>query len=172
MPCDGYTIFKTRWGWFGLLGDDNALRKSILPMVDKQAVLAHLLTDTSANLSTSGFYDDCRSRVEAYFEGENVDFSDLPIALPHLGSFHRHVLKTLHATPYGQTLSYSELAARSGRPLAVRAAASAVAQNPLPLIIPCHRILRKDGSLGGFSAPGGLHTKKRLLNLENPAIFA
>ncbi len=161
-----YALFKTRWGWFGLAGDADGLRRACLPLPDKVAVKAYLLTDAKAAVGAADFAD-CRQQVQAYFEGERVDFSSVPVNLSGFGTFAQAVLKTLHRLPYGRTLTYSELAAHAGRPRAVRAAASAVAANPLPLIVPCHRILRKDGSLGGFSAPGGVVTKQRLLDLES-----
>ena len=80
--------------------------------------------------------------------------------------FQKSVLSICRKVGYGKTVSYSYLAERVGKPRAIRAAASAIAANPVPLIIPCHRILCKDGKLGGFSAIGGVTTKSRLLRLE------
>lgn len=161
-----YSVFKTRWGWFGLLGDETAVWRSCLPLSDKNAVNRYLVCDLEVIPKRSDIFADYQERIKAYFGGQFVDFSDIPVNLSQFGPFQQAVLHTLQSLSYGKTISYSELAALAGRPLAVRAAASAVAANPLPLIIPCHRILRKDGSLGGFSAPGGRHTKKRLLELE------
>jgi O-6-methylguanine DNA methyltransferase len=166
-----YSIFKTRWGWFGLLGDDDGLRRTCLPLAEKEEVLFHLLAnfeDAPTQIKTFG---DCQEQVKAYFEGQRIDFAGIPIDLSGFGAFEQVVLRTLRGISYGRTINYTDLATRSGRPRAVRAAANAVAKNPLPLIIPCHRVLRKDGSLGGFSAPGGVKTKKRLLDLEKPAVF-
>ena len=112
----------------------------------------------------------CRTlqeRIAAYFEGENVDFSTDPaVSLDGLNSFDRKVLQTCRTIPSGEITTYGDLAVRVGHPGAARAVGSALARNPIPLIIPCHRVLRTDGSLGGFSAPGGLTTKQRLLRHE------
>lgn len=162
-----YVIFKTRWGWFGLAGGQAGLRRACLPLADKDAVQSYLLTDIENPIRSADAFADCRALVNNYFDGQRVDFSRVPVDVSMFGAFAQAVLTALHRLPYGKTLTYSALAAAAGRPRAIRAAANAVANNPLPLIIPCHRILRKDGLLGGFSAPGGVATKQRLLELEN-----
>jgi len=81
--------------------------------------------------------------------------------------FRREVLEQLRTIPFGDRVTYTTLAARSGRERAVRAAASACAQNPVPLVVPCHRVVRTDGSLGGYR--GGLAAKEKLLSLESAA---
>ena len=108
------------------------------------------------------FLPDLQERIIAYFEGENVDFSTDPaVNLDALTPFDRKVLQTCRKIPPGETTTYGDLAVRVGHPGAARAVGSALAHNPIPLIIPCHRVLRSDGSLGGFSAPGGLTTKQK-----------
>jgi methylated-DNA-[protein]-cysteine S-methyltransferase len=76
------------------------------------------------------------------------------------------VLEACRGIPYGRTTTYAELAAKAGNPRAARAAGSAMSHNPIPIIIPCHRVLHTGGGLGGFSAPGGLSLKERLLAME------
>ena len=106
-------------------------------------------------------------RIIAYFEGENVDFSTDPaVNLDALSPFDRKVLQACRKIRPGETTTYGDLAVRAGHPGVARAVGSALAHNPIPLIIPCHRVLRSDGSLGGFSAPGGLTTKQNLLRHE------
>jgi methylated-DNA-[protein]-cysteine S-methyltransferase len=162
-----YSIFKTRWGWFGLLGDDDGLRRTCLPLAEKEEVLSHLLANSEEAPTQLKTFGDCQEQVKAYFESVRVDFSGVAVDVSGFGAFEQAVWQTIRGISYGQTTTYTDLAARANRPRAIRAAANAVAKNPLPLIIPCHRILRKDRSLGGFSAPGGVDTKKRLLDLEN-----
>lgn len=166
-----YSVFKTRWGFFGLLGDESALWRSCLPLPDKNAAISHLICDFDQKPKPSSIFSNCRQLIQAYFDGQLTDFSHIPVCLSQFSPFQQSVLRTLQSLNYGKIISYTELAALSGRPRAIRAVANTVAQNPLPLIIPCHRIIRKDGSLGGFSAPGGLTAKQRLLNLENPGLF-
>jgi len=103
---------------------------------------------------------------EEYFSGKRTVF-DLQLDLSLSKGFRRDVLEHLRVIPYGQTESYTEVATASGSPRAVRAVGSACATNPLPVIVPCHRVLRSDGSLGGYL--GGLEAKRALLNLESVA---
>lgn len=163
-------LFKTKWGWFGLLWSARGLRRACLPMHDRQAADASLLDGLQTVPQTDAPPWNSEQRIQTYFEGMRVDFLDLPVDVPDWPPFHIAILHALRSIPYGQTVSYTELAALAHRPRAVRAAANAVAQNPLPLIIPCHRVVRKDGSLGGFSAAGGVDVKKRLIDLENERV--
>jgi methylated-DNA-[protein]-cysteine S-methyltransferase len=110
------------------------------------------------------FFKTLQEQITAYFEGNCVNFSrDIPLALDGFSSFGISVLTTCRAIGFGQTITYGRLAKKSGRPNASRAVGSTLAKNPLPLLIPCHRVIRSDGKLGGFSAPGGVSLKKRLL---------
>ena len=105
---------------------------------------------------------DAAAQLTEYFEGRRLLF-DVPLDLPGDG-FHARVQAALADIPYGETVSYSELAALCGNPRAVRAVGSACAGNPVPVIRPCHRVLRADGSLGGYR--GGLDAKTWLLDHE------
>ena len=107
--------------------------------------------------------DEAASQLEAYFEGELVEF-DLPLAL-HGTDFQRRCWLALGTIPYGQTVSYGEQARRLGlRSDRARAVGAANGANPLPIVLPCHRVLGADGSLTGFG--GGLHVKRFLLEHE------
>lgn len=101
--------------------------------------------------------------IGAYFAGTLRSFS-VPCDLGRLPPFTRAVLRVTASIPYGEVRSYRWVAQRLGKPNAVRAVGNALAQNPIPVIIPCHRVVRSDGSLGGYSL--GLDWKKRLLRLE------
>lgn len=105
-------------------------------------------------------------QLEEYFEGKRERF-DLPLEM-NASSFQKCIWKTLQDIPYGETIGYAELAKKAGFQKAFRAVGSACGQNPLPIIIPCHRVISSDGSLGGFS--GKLAIKKFLLNLEGKKI--
>jgi methylated-DNA-[protein]-cysteine S-methyltransferase len=95
-----------------------------------------------------------------------MDLSTIPIDLTGISPFYRNVYETACAVPWGRTASYGEIARRAGFAGAARAVGQAMSRNPLPLIIPCHRILASGGRLGGFSAYGGAASKQRLLALE------
>lgn len=114
-------------------------------------------------LHTPSRLDFARKQLDEYFAGERQSF-DLP--LHPLGTpFQVQVWHTLAGIPYGTTISYAELARRIGQPLAVRAVGAANGRNPLPIILPCHRVIGSDGSLTGFG--GGLPTKRFLLGMED-----
>jgi methylated-DNA-[protein]-cysteine S-methyltransferase len=104
-------------------------------------------------------------QLEEYLSGARSGF-DLPIDLSLTTAFQRQVLKAALAIPRGQTRTYHEVARRIGRPTAARAVGQALGHNPLPIIIPCHRVLGSDGSLHGYSGGHGLATKAWLLRLE------
>ncbi|MEV0304462.1 methylated-DNA--[protein]-cysteine S-methyltransferase [Streptomyces prasinus] len=103
-------------------------------------------------------------QVEAYFAGERRDF-DLPLDWSLVSGFHREVLGELATTvPYGTVVGYGTLAGRVGRPEGAQAVGAAMGANPLPVVVPCHRVVERDGGIGGFG--GGLEAKRRLLALE------
>ncbi len=105
------------------------------------------------------------AELQAYLEGGRTGFS---IACHADGTaFQQEVWRQIALIPFGQTISYTELARRAGAPEAVRAAGTATGKNPLSIIVPCHRVVGKDGSLGGYA--GGLERKRRLLEIESPA---
>lgn len=103
-----------------------------------------------------------RQQLTEYFAGTRKEF-DLPVALNGT-EFQVSVLKALQDIPYGETVSYGEIAKRIGRPKAVRAVGAANGRNPIPIVVPCHRVIGSSGDLTGFG--GGLDTKEALLRLE------
>jgi methylated-DNA-[protein]-cysteine S-methyltransferase len=105
---------------------------------------------------------DAAGQLEAYFAGERRAF-DLPLELAGT-PFQRSVWAELRQVPYGATVTYTELAGRVGRPDVVRAVGAAVGRTPVPIVVPCHRVLGADGGLTGYR--GGLHRKRALLDLE------
>lgn len=105
-------------------------------------------------------------RVQAHLRGDTQDFSDVPVDLSELEEFPRAVLAALRQIPAGRTGTYGDLAKALNQPSAAQAVGKALGRNPIPLIIPCHRILAAHGKTGGFSAHGGWMTKSRLLALE------
>lgn len=110
-----------------------------------------------------------REQLAEYFAGRRTDF-DLPLH-PHGTAFQLAVLGALRTIPYGETRSYADIARQLGQPKAVRAVGAANGRNPLPIVIPCHRVIGADGSLTGFG--GGVEVKRFLLDLEQgkPALF-
>jgi methylated-DNA-[protein]-cysteine S-methyltransferase len=108
--------------------------------------------------------------ITAHLEGERGDLDAIPIDVERMPQFYRTVYQAARRIAAGQTVTYGELAARCGSPGAARAVGQALAKNPVPIVVPCHRILAAGGAAGGFSAPGGLVTKARLLALEGVSL--
>jgi methylated-DNA-[protein]-cysteine S-methyltransferase len=160
-----YTIFKTKWGYFGLAASKNGLIRTCLPCPNEKDVKRILLAGLDDVQFDENLLKSLQERIVAYFEGKPVKF-DTTIGLNHLPSFTLKVLAACRKIPFGETISYSQLARMIGRPRASRAVGNALAGNPIPLIIPCHRVIHSDGSLGHFSAHGGTDTKRKLIELE------
>jgi methylated-DNA-[protein]-cysteine S-methyltransferase len=166
-----YTIFKTKWGYFGLAGNESGLCRTQLPGSKPEKIKTLLLKNLSNIRPDKTFFKGLQEQIIAYFEGDCVRFSrDIPLIFDGLSSFTTAVLKTCRKIGIGQTITYGQLAEKAGNPNAFRAVGGVLAKNPMPLIIPCHRIIRSDGKIGGFSAPGGIILKKRLLELEHKVI--
>ncbi len=107
--------------------------------------------------------DDVRRELDEYFVGTRTAF-DLPVDWTLTSRFGREVLRACAAIPFGHTATYAQLAARAGSPNGSRATGNALGANPIPIVIPCHRVLRTGGGLGGYT--GGLHRKEALLAVE------
>lgn len=132
---------------------------------DHDAVLADLSARLSPRiLHSPSALDDAAYQIDAYFAGRATDF-ELPLDRALTAGFRAEVQTLLPRIAYGATVSYARLAELAGNPKAVRAVGSACATNPLPIVLPCHRVLRSDGSLGGYA--GGLDAKRALLALES-----
>ena len=116
-------------------------------------------------LYSDGITAQARQQILEYLAGERTEFS-LPLDWRLMNAFQAQVLQATLAIPYGSTTTYSGLAEQLGRPRAARAIGRAEATNPLPLVIPCHRVIGKDGSLRGYGGPQGIQHKAWLLELE------
>jgi methylated-DNA-[protein]-cysteine S-methyltransferase len=162
-----YTIFKTKWGYFGLAGAESGIFRTHLPAHAQDSVKIALLAGLSRPRQNMNYFTAVQDKITAYFDGSYVDFSrDIPLLLDGMSFFARGVLTACMDITYGQTMSYGQLARRAGRANAARAVGAVMAANPLPLLIPCHRVLRSDGQIGGFSAGEGVELKKKLLGHE------
>ena len=115
-------------------------------------------------------FADATKQLDAYFAGERLDFE---VEFDLGGTqFQQRVWKALLTIPYGETRSYGEIAGQIGAPGAARAVGLANGHNPIAIIVPCHRVLGADGKMGGFSATGGVATKRRILELEGAAALS
>lgn len=150
------------------MGDGN--RVFALTFGHSTPVQVRLQLESKAGLRNdspdSDWSPDLRERLQAYALGAVVDFSDVEVDIRGLTTFRKNVVRALREVGYGQTVSYSELAALAGSPKAARAVGTAMSSNRVPIIVPCHRVVAEGQKLGGFSAPSGLSMKQRLLELE------
>lgn len=161
---DRVLMFKSRWGWMGVAESERGLTAIVLPQASRAAVAAGLgVTVATGARSSSVTLRKARKQLVEYLGGARTSF-DLPIDVSRGTMFQRRVWKTLRAIPYGQLWSYRGLASRVGGVQYARAVGGAVGANPLPIVLPCHRVIAQDATLGGFSC--GLPAKRRLLALE------
>lgn len=151
-----YCYFETPIGELLLAGEEDALTMIGFP---KGSMRRDPEPDWIFNEQP---FEQVRQQLREYFAGERKDF-DLPLALNGT-EFQVSVLEALQEIPYGETTSYGVIAKRIGRPKAVRAVGAANGRNPIPIIVPCHRVIGSSGDLTGFG--GGLDTKEALLRLE------
>lgn len=107
--------------------------------------------------------EEAEREMREYFAGERSRF-ELPVDLTELSEFERRVLEAARGIPFGEVVAYSDLARRIGKPKAARAVGNALGHNPVAIVVPCHRVVRRDGSLGGYT--GGVHYKRHLLRIE------
>ncbi len=159
-----YTSVDSPFGPLLLASTRRGLVRVGLPSQDADELLVDLATRVSPRvLESPAQLDTTRRELDRYFEGKLTEF-DLPLDWSLSRDFRRRVLRSIARIPYGQTRSYTEMARSAGNERAVRAAGSACGSNPIPVVVPCHRVLRSGGALGGYG--GGLPMKEELLRLE------
>jgi methylated-DNA-[protein]-cysteine S-methyltransferase len=158
-----YDEIETPIGPLLAVADDEGLRQILFP--DRRG---RVHAPQSGWIRDSRPFRELREQLAEYFAGRRRTFA-LKLA-PEGTAFQKSTWRALAAIPYGETVSYAELARRIGRPAASRAVGAANGANPLPIVVPCHRVIGKDGSLTGFG--GGLPIKRRLLELEGAACVA
>jgi methylated-DNA-[protein]-cysteine S-methyltransferase len=159
-----YSEIDSPVGRLLLAATPRGLVRVTFPVEAPERVLEQLASTVSPRiLEAPARLDEVRRELDLYFEGRLREF-DLPLDWQLTRGFYRKVLRTTARIPYGQTRSYSAVASRAGSPRAVRATGTALGSNPLPIIVPCHRVLRSGGALGGYG--GGIEVKRALLELE------
>jgi methylated-DNA-[protein]-cysteine S-methyltransferase len=159
-----YTTADSPFGTLLLAQTPKGLVRLGLPSQDYDELLVDLAERVSPRVVESpAQLDKVRRELDLYFEG-NLESFDLPLDWRLSHGFRLKVLRAIARIPYGQTRNYTEMATRAGNERAVRAAGSACGSNPIPLVVPCHRVLRSSGALGGYA--GGLPMKEALLELE------
>ncbi|PVU81488.1 cysteine methyltransferase (plasmid) [Cellulomonas sp. WB94] len=162
-----YRTIDTPVGALLLVATELGLVRVAFAAEDHDAVLASIAARISPRiLRAPARLDDAARQLGEYFEGRRHAF-DLPLDLSLSTGFRRTVLSQLREIEYGHTASYASIAVAAGSPRAVRAVGSACATNPLPVVVPCHRVVRSDGTIGQYL--GGTDAKRALLQLESAA---
>jgi methylated-DNA-[protein]-cysteine S-methyltransferase len=168
-----YLVFETAAGFCGIAWSDAGISRFMLPSSTAAATEANLrrrVPNAHAG-SPPAYVVAAVNAAKRYFEGEQIDFSDLQLDLSGQDAFFKQVYAAARRVGWGHTTTYGTLAKQLGAgPEIARNVGQAMANNPLPLIIPCHRVLAAGGKLGGFSAPGGSATKQRMLELEGVSL--
>lgn len=163
----GWDEVDSPFGVLVVCATDTGVVRVVLPNEDADAVLTLLAEKVSPRLLRARRrIDPAREQLDEYFQGRRRSF-DLPVDWRLSTGFRRQALAAVAEVPYGSTASYREIAAAAGNAKATRAAGSACATNPTPIVVPCHRVLRADGALGGYL--GGPELKRALLDLEQAA---
>lgn len=159
-----YTTADSPFGPLLLATTPRGLVRVGLPNQDDEEILAELAARVSPRvLESAAPLDEARRELDLYFEGRLTEF-ELPLDWRLSRDFRRRALRAIARIPYGQTRSYTQIATSAGNERAVRAAGTACGTNPIPVVVPCHRVLRSSGGLGGYG--GGLPMKEELLRLE------
>ncbi len=159
-----FAIFESWFGTISVVKREGRIIRLDLSENDMYQEHRAVLKRFPGSVESDQPFKTVRTLLHRYLKGQPVDFHDLEIDVSDLPEFTQRVLEELRKIPYGETRSYVDIARCAGRPRAGRAVGQAVKRNPIPIIIPCHRVIRHDGSLGGFGL--GEKIKKRLLFLE------
>jgi methylated-DNA-[protein]-cysteine S-methyltransferase len=162
-----FAVFETACGWMGLAGRDKTVHHLRLGYADPVDLKAELRAITESD--EADWIPELREKLQAYAAGQVVSFANIRCALPPLTSFQTKVIDFVKRIPYGQVLSYGDVAAVVGNAGAARAVGTVMSSNRIPIIIPCHRVVAAGGKLGGYSAPRGVELKQWLLELERKA---
>ena len=161
-----YTVSNIGVGWVGVLGSNSGLLKITLPQELAREAERLLGGRVREAVQSSDFFADLIERLRGYLSGKRPAFND-ELDLSAATAFQREVWQLTRLIPYGETRSYGWVAGKLGKSGAGQAVGQALARNPLPVIVPCHRVVAKDGGLGGYS--GGLAKKRYLLLMESAA---
>lgn len=166
-----FTLFDTVIGRCGILWREHHVVGIQLPEKDEQAMFARIrcrYPEAGESDAPPPCVRSAISRIGSLLSGRPADLSAVPLDMNGLPPFRHRVYTLARTIPPGTTLSYGELAKRAGSPGAARAVGQAMAHNPFPILVPCHRVVAAGGKTGGFTAEGSVATKLRLLALERP----
>lgn len=167
-----FHVFQTALGGAAIAWTGDGICAFVLPDGDQAIAAARMRRRLPGSEPRDPTQEprDCIAQVRHYARGGAVDFDDVRLDLSSADSFDLAIYQAARSVGFGQTTTYGGLAAMAGHPGLAREAGQALGRNPLPLLVPCHRILAAGNRLGGFSAPGGAATKRRMLGLEGVSL--
>lgn len=174
MSAQAFAIFDSPIGTCGITWNAKGIAGFQLPSATADATRTRLQrrwTEAVESPPPAGV-QRVIDRVLALLKGEAIDLSDVPVDLDDAPEFHRKVYEVARTIPPGRTMTYGEIARRLGVPHESREVGQALGRNPIAVIVPCHRVLGADGRMGGFSASGGVATKRRILEIEGAAALS
>ncbi len=168
MAASGFALFDTAIGRCGIAWGDRGIAGVQLPEAGEPETRARMLHRFPAAGETIPPPEVQRAidGIVGLLRGGESDLSGVALDMEHVPAFHRRVYEVARTIPPGMTLSYGAIAARIGASGAARAVGQALGRNPFPIVVPCHRVLAAGGKIGGFSAEGGITTKRRMLAIE------
>lgn len=165
-----FSTFETQVGWLAIAARDGVLTRVKIGHSSADRALQTFAVEeglAEARIEVHDWNPDLRDQLKRYADGEPISFTHVELTWPKpLTRFRRRVISETRRISWGSTLTYGELAARAGSPRAARAVGTVMASNRFPFVIPCHRVVGSAGGLGGFTAPGGVGLKERLLMME------
>jgi len=174
MMANGFALFDTAIGRCGVAWGGRGIAGVQLPEAGERETLARMLRrfPAAGEATPPPEVRQVIDRIVALLRGKASDLSTVRLDMDEVPVFHRRVYDAARAIPQGMTLSYGEIATRVGAPGAARAVGQALGRNPFPIVVPCHRVLAAGGKIGGFSAQGGIATKRRMLAIEGAQLDA
>jgi methylated-DNA-[protein]-cysteine S-methyltransferase len=164
-----YALIDTALGTFGIAWTEAGVARVALPGRDRARTEVWISREPAVPGFPEGELAELPELIRGYAKGETIDFSGVPLDLEGIPEFNRQAYAELLRVRYGETTTYGAIARALGDVARSRAVGQAMGANPIPLIIPCHRVLGADGRSGGFSSPGGVSAKMRMLALEHAA---
>ena len=172
MTASGFALFDTAIGRCGVAWGEGGVAGIQLPEAGERETRARMLQrfPVAGEVPPPPEVQRVIDRIVSLLRGEASDLSTIALDMDQIPAFHRRVYEAARAIPPGATLSYGDVAARAGAPGAARAVGQALGRNPFPIVVPCHRVLAAGGKIGGFSAQGGIATKRRMLAIEGAPI--
>ncbi|MFZ4606941.1 MAG: methylated-DNA--[protein]-cysteine S-methyltransferase [Caulobacter sp.] len=173
MTSPGFTLFDTAIGRCGVAWGETGIVGTALPGASEDQMRRRFVERFPGTVESAppATLKPVIAGIVALMAGEKVDLSDAPLDMAAVPPFHRRVYERARTIPPGETMTYGEIAVALGEPReAARAVGEAMGRNPFPILMPCHRVLGAGGRPGGFSAPGGVETKLRMLEIEGARV--